>query len=218
VDTRLGTLKFYDGFPDDATVQKVYDNLDFQRGVQAFLVGLPGSSLSAMRTGLHSLGANNSTVVIFEQLLDSKSLWLTPNTDSIYFATWLDLHDGPLVVESPPNVLAFMDDFWFHYVTDLGNAGPDKGKGGKFLLLPPGYKGEVPSGYFVARSPTFGVWFAGVRSRSMVIQSLGQRTSRTICGSTLSRRLRTPRRRNSSTSPVSLIARFTPTTLNSTKS
>jgi hypothetical protein len=161
VETRLGTLNFFDGFPDDATVNKVMDNLDFQRGVQTFLNGLSGTSLVGLRTGLHGLGADNSTVAIFEQLLDSKSLWLTPNTDSIYFSTWLDLHDGPLVLETPPNVLAFLDDFWFHYITDIGNAGPDKGKGGKFLVLPPGYKGEIPQGYFIAQSRTYGVWFVG---------------------------------------------------------
>jgi hypothetical protein len=160
VDTRLGTLKFFDGFPDDATVGKVYDNLDFSRGVQAFLAGLPGSSLVAMREGLHKLGADNHTIVIFETLMDSKALWLTPNTDSIYFSTWLDLHDGPLVLETPPNVLGFVDDFWFDYVLDFGNAGPDKGQGGKFLILPPGYKGDVPDGYFVYHSPTYGLWMA----------------------------------------------------------
>ena len=161
VETRLGTLKFFDGFPDDQTVEKVMENLDFSRGVQTFLSGLAGSSLVGIRAGLGQLGANNSTVAIFEQLLDSKALWLTANTDSIYFSTWLDLHDGPLVLETPPNVLAFLDDFWFHYIIDIGNAGPDKGAGGKFLLLPPDYKGKVPEGYFVAHSSTYGVWFAG---------------------------------------------------------
>ena len=71
---------------------------------------------------------------------------------------WLDLKDGPIVVETPPNILGFVNDFWFHYVTDMGNAGPDKGKGGKFLFLPPGYKGEIPKGYFVCRSATYGNW------------------------------------------------------------
>jgi hypothetical protein len=60
------------------------------------------------------------------------------------------------VVESPPNVLGIVNDAWFHYVADLGNAGPDRGKGGKFLFLPPGYKGETPEGYYVFRSPTYG--------------------------------------------------------------
>jgi hypothetical protein len=69
---------------------------------------------------------------------------------------WLDLKEGPLVIETPPNVLGIIDDFWFRYVGDIGNAGPDQGKGGKFLLLPPGYTGEVPDGYFVMRSKTYG--------------------------------------------------------------
>lgn len=99
--------------------------------------------------------------MIYENLLDSKSLFLTGNTDSVYFSTWLDLKDGPLVLEAPPKVLAFLDDFWFQYIIDIGNAGPDKGQGGKYLVLPPGYKGEVPEGYFVARSRTFGVWLMG---------------------------------------------------------
>ncbi len=158
VDTRLGELKFFDGYPDKETVQKVYDNLDFQRGVEVFLNTMPGASLYAMREGLHSVGVNNHTVLLFETLMDSKSLFLTPNTETVYLIGWLDLKDGPLVVETPPNTLGFLNDFWFRYIIDMGNAGPDKGKGGKFLVLPPGYKGEIPAGYFVAKSPTYGVW------------------------------------------------------------
>jgi hypothetical protein len=157
VKTRIGTLKFFDGFPDDATTQKVYDNLDFMRGVEAFLNAVPGASAEGFRTGWATQGAdNNQTVLIMEDLMDSKSLYLTPNTESIYNMAWLDTSKGPLVLETPPNVLGIIDDHWFKYVGDFGNAGPDKGKGGKFLLLPPGYKGEVPKGYFVMHSPTYG--------------------------------------------------------------
>lgn len=90
--------------------------------------------------------------------MDSKALFLTPNTTSIYVTCWLDLKDGPTVIETPPNVLGFINDFWFHYVTDFGNVGPDKGKGGKFLILPPGYEGRVPKGYHVVQSDTYGNW------------------------------------------------------------
>jgi hypothetical protein len=158
-DTRLGVLKFKHGVPDDATVQKVYDNLDFQRGVQAFLSAMPAASLVAMRNGIRSFGPDNQTVIIFETLMDSRSLFLTANTESIYTLAWIDLKNGPVVIESPPNTLGLFDDFWFRYVADLGNAGPDKGQGGKFLFLPPGYNGSVPDGYYVYKSPTFGNWF-----------------------------------------------------------
>ncbi len=158
VETRLGTLNFTDGFPDDSTIQKVYDNLDFQRGVQAFLTAMPAASLYAMREGLKSMGVNNNTVVVFEDRMDSRTLFLTANTESVYLFGWLDLKDGPLVIETPPNVLGFVDDFWFNYVGDMGNAGPDKGQGGKFLFVPPGYEGAIPEGYFVSHSPTYGNW------------------------------------------------------------
>ncbi len=156
--TRLGTLNSFDGVPDEKTTQLVYDNLDFQTAVQAYLASLPIASMSAMRDGLLHFGPANTTVLLFEELMDSKALWLTPNTVSIYMGTWLEMTDEPWVIETPPNVLGLIDDLWFRYVADFGNAGPDQGKGGKFLILPPGYQGQIPGGYHVARSSTHGNW------------------------------------------------------------
>lgn len=167
LDTRLGRLDFFDGIPSPDTVDKVYEHLDLQRGVDVFLNAMPGASLYAMREGLRSIGVNNSSVALFESLMDSRSLFLTGNTESVYLIGWLDLKDGPMVVESPPNTLGLMDDFWFRYLTDMGNAGPDKGQGGKYLVLPPGYQDEVPAGYHVVRSPTYNVWVA---SRGFVVK------------------------------------------------
>ena len=156
VDSRIGTLEFFDGYPSAATVDATYANLDFQRGVRAFLDTLPIASLYAMREGLESAGLVDGTIGIFEDLMDSRTLFLTANTESVYAFTWLDLRKGPVVVESPPNTLGFVDDAFFNYVTDLGNAGPDRGQGGKYLFLPPGYDGEVPDGYFTFESGTYG--------------------------------------------------------------
>lgn len=157
VESRIGTLKFNDGFPSDETVQKVYDNLAFQRGVDVFLSAMPGGSTEGLRQGLASIGVNdNQSVAIFEDLMDSKSLFLTPNSESIYSVMWIDVKDGPVVIETPPDVLGIIDDHWFQYVADFGRVGPDKGQGGKYLLLPPGYSGEVPEGYFVYHTKTYG--------------------------------------------------------------
>jgi hypothetical protein len=157
VDTSIGTLKFFDGYPDDATTRKVYDNLDLFNGLNAFLNAMPGASTEAIRTGFASVGAdNNQTILITDTLMDSKSLFLTPNTETVYNLMWIDVKAGPVVIEIQPNVLGVIDDHWFQYVTDLGRVGPDKGQGGKYLLLPPDYKGEVPEGYFVVRSKTYG--------------------------------------------------------------
>src|SRR5512137_3150260 len=144
VETRLGTLRFFDGFPDEATVQTVYDNLDFQRALQVFLTALPAASLYAMRTGIRTFGPDNKTVLITESLMDSRSLMVTPNTETIYTFAWLDTKEGPLVIEIPPKVLGVINDSWSRYVGDIGRVGPDQGKGGKYLLLPPGYTDTVP--------------------------------------------------------------------------
>ena len=158
LETRLGTLILKDGVPDQETARKVYNNLDFLRAVQAYLDSIQIASMYGMRKGILEFGPPNTTVLLFEKLMDSKALWLTPNTTSVYMTSWLELRDEPMVIETPPNVLGIIDDHWFHYVTDFGNAGPDKGRGGKFLILPPGYEGKVPDGYHVARTNTYGNW------------------------------------------------------------
>lgn len=158
VETRLGTLNFFDGFPDQASVEKLYDNLDFQRAVQAYLLAIPAVSQAANRNAIRELGPANTTVPIFEQLLDSRSTFLTANDNTVYSWTWIDLRNGPLVVEVPPKVLGGINDMWFRWVIDVGITGPDKGKGGKYLLLPPGYQGQAPKGYIVVRPPTFSNW------------------------------------------------------------
>ena len=158
LETHLGTLTSFDGVPDKATTQKIYDALDLRRATEAFLAALPIASMAAMEAGIRSFGPVNTTAALFEQQMDSKSLWLTPNTVSIYQVAWVELGDEPMVIETPPKVLGIIDDAWFHYVTDFGNAGPDKGQGGKFLLVPPGYKGDLPEGYHVAKTETYGNW------------------------------------------------------------
>ena len=158
VETRLGTLNFFDGFPDDASVDKLYDNLDFQRAVQAYLLAIPAVSQAANRNEILKLGPANTTVPIFENRMDSKSIFLTPNTQTPYSWMWLDLRGGPLVLEAPPKVLGAINDMWYRWVVDIGFTGPDKGVGGKFLILPPGYKGEIPDSYFVVKSPTYSLW------------------------------------------------------------
>ncbi len=158
VETSLGTLKFFDGLPDQDTVQKVYDNLDRMRGVEVFLNTMAPASLLANIEGLKSVGCDSYSAVIHEDRVDAKTLLLTPNTQTATLWAFMDLKDGPLVVEVPPGVLGVADDAWMRYVVDLGLVGPDKGKGGRYLFLPPGYTGPVPEGYFVAKLRTYKVW------------------------------------------------------------
>ena len=105
----------------------------------------------ANRNAILHVGPANATVPIWEQLVDSRTIELTANDNTPYTWFWLDLRNGPLVLEVPPKVLGLVNDMWYRWVGDVGITGPDKGSGGKYLLLPPGYKGEVPNGYHVVR-------------------------------------------------------------------
>jgi hypothetical protein len=163
VETSIGTLRFRDGIPDAATADKVYDQLDLQRGVEAYLNGLRGVSIYAARQGIRDAGVkDNEGVLIFSGLMDSKSLFLTANADTVYFLSNIDLSKGPMVVETPPDTLGLFDDLWFRWVIDFGAPGPDRGLGGKYLLLPPGYQGPLPEGgYFIGRPTTTSVALLG---------------------------------------------------------
>jgi hypothetical protein len=158
IQTRVGELNFFDGVPDAESAQKIYNLLDFTHAYQTFLDGTKIASMDGIRKGILDFGPANTTAVLFEELMDSKSLFLTANATSVYMFAWLELGDEPMVIETPPNVLGFINDHWFRYVIDFGNLGPDEGKGGKFLVLPPGYEGDVPEGYHVARTTTYGNW------------------------------------------------------------
>ncbi len=163
VETRIGNLEFFDGIPTASTAQLCYDNLDFLRGVESFMHGVPAASMEAILRGSRAFGAKASNqVILFEKLMDSESLFLTGNTDTVYALPILDLKkDGPTVVEIPPGCgPGTVNDAYFRFVIDMGAPGPDKGKGGKYLILPPDYSGEVPTGYFVAKSTSWINWIA----------------------------------------------------------
>ncbi|MGD0424595.1 MAG: DUF1254 domain-containing protein [Candidatus Bathyarchaeia archaeon] len=157
VNTRFGTLVFFDGFPDNASVQKIYDNLDFQRAVQAYLLALPALNQAGMRSGTLALGPANTTVPYLEKPMDSTGIFLTAAVE-VYTGMWLDLSNGPIVFEAPPAVAGSINDMWYRWVADIGLTGADKGNGGKYLILPPGYNGPIPSGYSIVQPQTFNNW------------------------------------------------------------
>lgn len=160
VTTPLGSFEMTDGVPTPDSVSRLYDALDFVRGVDVFLNAVPGASLVAMRKGFRSIGLTGSNLVGYtDPRANSGSLFLTPNTETTYGSLFVDLREtGPLVIEPPTESLCVVDDFWFRYVADMGIAGPDRGQGGKYLFLPPGYDGDEPDGYFTYRTPTFTNW------------------------------------------------------------
>jgi hypothetical protein len=158
IESSLGTLNLSYGYPSADTVEKIYDNLDRSRALQAYLMAIPVVNQAGMRDSLGQFGPVNQTDVLWEGLVDPRSVELTANDNTIYNFIWIDTKKGPLVVEVPPKVLGGVNDFWYRWVADVGITGEDRGQGGKYLVLPPEYKGEVPSGYVVIRPNTFGSW------------------------------------------------------------
>lgn len=148
-------LSYENGYPPQETVQKLYDEMDFQRACQAYMWSLPLVSAASIRHGLfNDLGAAYNDIVIYENFLDTRSIWFTGNTTTIYATAMIDLaKDGPVVVDVPAGPTAGMlNDYWWR-TTGIGGLGPDKGNGGKFLILPPGYTKDLPkSGYFIVPS------------------------------------------------------------------
>ena len=154
----LGDLEFFDGLPSESTVNKTYDFLDLSRGVEAYLSGIPATSINAMLDGLKDAGMEPGDAGIFEDLMDARSLFLTAQSTTPYVFLEINLKDGPIVIDVRTPVLGTVDDAFFRYVGDIGLTGPDQGRGGKYLLVGPDYGGDIPEGYFVNKSASYRNW------------------------------------------------------------
>jgi hypothetical protein len=163
VQTRIGTLELENGYPSDATVAKLYDELDFQRAVQAYIWATPAVAMEALRRGqFRDLGLDYNTLAVFDQYVTPAAKALTANDTTIYATLFVDLgSDGPVVIESPTGVYGVIDDMWQRPIVEVGPFGPDQGKGGRFLVLPPGHAGRVPGGYLTAHSLTHRALYVG---------------------------------------------------------
>jgi hypothetical protein len=165
---KLADLPFAEGRPTTETAQTLHNELLFQRATQTYLWALPLINTLGMQVGSEkTFGAGYNVLPIWKKRLDAKTLVTTPNSDVLYAMSYVDLgKDGPLVMEAPTDLQGILMDYWQRpipvdggkYFGDVGLFGPDGGKGGKFLLLPPGYRGAVPEGYYVYRSGTNSVF------------------------------------------------------------
>jgi hypothetical protein len=159
-DTRIGTLDFELGLPTEASVEKLYDELDFQRACQAYIWALPLVGMATFqRAHYGTFGAGDCDIVVYESYRDRLGI-LTPNATTTYIVSFVNLaRTGPIVIEvaAGPNASG-VSDFWQRSITDIGQTGPDKAQGGKYLIVGPGQSVTPAAECHVANSSTVNVW------------------------------------------------------------
>ena len=158
---RSGRCDFFDGVPSPTRSARVYDALDLMRGIEVFLNAVPGGVAGGDAEGVCGPRASRrpGSSAITEPRANSSSLFLTPNTETTYGTTFLDLRAwGPTVIEAPPQSLCVVDDFWFRYVADMGIAGPDRARAASTCSCRPATRGRCPTATSSTARPTFTNW------------------------------------------------------------
>ncbi|MBI3223960.1 MAG: DUF1254 domain-containing protein [Mycolicibacterium cosmeticum] len=138
------------------------------RAVQAVIWGMPAVNFELLRQAAADAGATDNQIIYWSRLPGWKNQTLTPNPDTLYFFPFFNTRDtGPVVLDIPPAgdgaLTGSVDDGWQCSLEDVGPAGADGGRGGKYLILPPGYDRPVPDGYIVLAADTF-TGFGAIRS------------------------------------------------------
>ena len=163
IETSLGTLKFeLEAFPTEKSIRKIYDEMDLQRATQAYMDFYPALSVYAIvKSQIRDFRFKTSSdiAVAADPGWKPSEPFLTGNNSTVYAIASLDLKvDGPTVVEIPPGMMGTANDALFKFLVDFGFVGPDKGAGGKYLFVPPGYDGKAPDDCFVIQSPSYRIW------------------------------------------------------------
>ena len=153
--------QMYNGnWPSEKEGQELRDELFYNQAIQAYMTMLPALNTIGLRDGSEkAFGAGYNVLPMWKDRMDAKAWVPTPNADIMYSMSYLDLKEtGPLVVAAPPGVIGMFTDFFQRTIVDVGAIGPDRGRGGLYLLLPPDYQGHVPDGYFTFTSSTYNVF------------------------------------------------------------
>ncbi|UPG93848.1 DUF1254 domain-containing protein [Luteibacter aegosomatissinici] len=159
--TPYGTFQFKNGYPTADTSRQVRDVITRNRAIEVYIAQMPTVSWYAVWKGIAGAGGKQpNQLVIWERLMDAKTLLLTGNTETVYGLAAMDLRKGPIVIEVPPKMLGGVNDIRQTEIFGIGPTGVDKGQGGKLLIVPPGYAGTIPPGYIVGHSPGYRIVFA----------------------------------------------------------
>jgi len=160
LQTRFGPVELVNDYPTAASTRALYDELDFQRAAQAYIWAIPLVAMESLRqSNVRDFNVPDGAVAVNDAYTSPELQALTANNTTIYAGSAIDLRNGPIVIDSPPGAYGVIDDFWQRPASEVGPFGPDKGNGGKFLLIPPGAEVAVPAGYFPVHAQTNRVFY-----------------------------------------------------------
>ena len=153
IKTRIGTFTLEGNYLSAESEKTLKDEIFFQRALQVYLNTIPAIGGAGIFYGQDKAGDTIGDVLYWSDFMTSDTETLTGNISTLYLLSLQDLSEGPLVIEVPPGrILGHIDNVYQQVITDIGKKGPYQGEGGIFLILPPGYDGEIPEGYFIAQS------------------------------------------------------------------
>jgi len=150
---QLVTIEYEGGYPTAATAEAMFDEYDYQAATQFYIWGYAYLNGLGFDKGLAKMGGDKRSIYLFDKRIQPQHVIMTANAEVIYVLTRaIDLKDGPVVFEVPPRTRGHFFDIVMRAYVDAGDVGPDKGEGGKFLMVARDYDGEIPEGYFEVRS------------------------------------------------------------------
>jgi hypothetical protein len=162
VQTQIGILEYKLGYPTDETIEKMRDEMAFHSATQIYIWSRPLAQVIALRDSNYKAGATSRSIQITEDYMTSDQVIPTANQATIYCYGLMKLEGEPMVLEVAPNILGVINDVWQRPITDIGNMGPDQGRGGKYIIIPPDYKGMMPQksqNTWIVKSPTNNIFW-----------------------------------------------------------
>ena len=159
-ESRIGKLVFDHDVPSRDSQQLLFDEMDFQRATQSVFWVEAAYNLYLWEKAMDRAGVENLGAMLYDQLAHAGQEVLTPNQSVVYLFDNIHLEEvGPVVYEVPPGPInAGFYDEWYRAFYDFGMVGPNKAKGDKMLIVPPGWDGKVPAGHQLVRANTYTVY------------------------------------------------------------
>ena len=145
--------KYIGGYPTEETAEAMFEEYDYQAAVQFYIWGYAYLNSLGVEKGQARMGGDERSFYHWDKRVQSQHVIMTANAEVIYgWTRYVDLSKGPVVFEVPPRCRGHFFDMGMRAYVDIGDVGPDKGKGGKYLAVSADYKGKIPKGYFEVRS------------------------------------------------------------------